>query len=174
MDLSCRFYGRIISMLFRLTLQNHMTYRPQEHEPGDFSSLPVGGEIAFACNFRYEDVIFTLDRIWCGERSPLSASEKALLENGDALPERPGYTLEIPAGNYSLLQLPPAEDLPSLRRAAISAAVSIAMTSHRILVFPVIHGPGSVYNSLPSPRNSDGCCVSSSLYQHPTHSGQIP
>ena len=109
-------------MLFRLTLQNHMTYRPQEHEPGDFSLLPVGGEIAFACNFRYEDVIFTLDRIWCGERSPLSASEKALLEKGDALPERPGYTLEIPAGNYSLLQLPPAEDLPSLRRAAISAA----------------------------------------------------
>ena len=111
-------------MLFTLNLSHPITYRPQEHHAGEIFTLKKGSEFTFCCRYRYEDVFLTLEKKWCGFRSPYTQKEKEMVEDGLTPPPRDGYTLSIPEGKYSLLQIPAPEDEKDILRQARTLPVS--------------------------------------------------
>ena len=116
--------GYHFHMLFTLNLSHPITYRPQEHHAGEIFTLEKGSEFTFCCRYRYEDVFLTLEKKWCGFRSPYTQKEKEMVEDGLTPPPRDGYTLSIPEGKYSLLQIPAPEDEKEILRQARTLPVS--------------------------------------------------
>ena len=84
-----------------------------------FSVLTYGATLY---SFGYDDVIFRISRRWSAFRAPYSDDEKRIIEAGGIPPERSGYGLSIPAGDYSLLQTVPVEDEKKLRSVAMTIA----------------------------------------------------
>lgn len=109
-------------MLFSLTLQNPIAYRQAEHCLDDIFNLPAGSEICFCFSFHYEDVIFTLEPLWSGEREPATEEEKKMIEKGLPVPPRPGHDRSIPPGRYILVQTLPSQTMEELRLACFQAA----------------------------------------------------
>ena len=93
-----------LAMLFSLNLSNPISYIRQDHGLGDILDMIPGSEVCFCYDFGYDDVIFRISRRWSAFRAPYSDDEKRIIEAGGIPPERCGYGLSIPAGDYSLLQ----------------------------------------------------------------------
>ena len=111
-----------LAMLFSLNLSNPISYIRQDHGLGDILDMIPGSEVCFCYDFDYDDVIFRISRRWSAFRAPYSDDEKRIIEAGGIPPERSGYGLSIPAGDYSLLQTVPVDDEKELRSVAMTIA----------------------------------------------------
>ena len=60
-------------------------------------------------------MFLNLEKLWSGLRTPFTDEEKKLIEAGFPAPERAGYGLQLPQGNYQMLQTIPAGTIQELK-----------------------------------------------------------
>lgn len=122
-------------MLYKLTLSTPMLYKPSDEAFPPLHTLPPGSETCLKCSYRWGDAKpeFTVE--WTGVREPLTEEERRIVEAGGATPVRDGHTLEIPAGDYRLLQVPALGSLEEAELAAASALCGAASGTVYVRLF---------------------------------------
>lgn len=102
-------------MLFRLSLEQAITYEEGDYSFRDIDNAEAGSDLCFCFRYRYDDVFLNLEKLWSGLRTPFTDEEKKLIEAGFPAPERAGYGLQLPQGNYQMLQTIPAGTIQELK-----------------------------------------------------------
>lgn len=118
-------------MQMKFNLTTEITYKEESFALEDLAGKDAGYEACIYMTFDLKRSDPEFCEMWKGTREPLTEKEMAIFNSGLPIPPRDDEKLFLPSGQYTMVQLPAADDMRSLRGT--------------LLPYAAEQGAGSVY-----------------------------